>query len=639
MGITDPGYFGSVGKKVGGFFQDPGETIKTELGNLGQQLKAGSLAGGIPKTDTASIVQPLDTTNPYAAAAEQGISNVQTLGSKLGELYGTGAGAMTGLIGQLQGQTRGDFGAAGSLGQQLLQQGLSRNVADVRSQLASQVGLSPALAASIAATKQAELGGQTTQQAGILGLQQQMAAQSQLAGLSQQAATLGSEGQLRALNQLATSDVAMRQLITQTGLTKEEIAAKIAAANQAAAAGDKQALVKLFTSMGAGLSETSGATSLIPGLAKEKAETVAKTAGTAGAGSAGGAPAAGVAAVGKAHGGRIDGTAPYAGDTPKNDVVPAQLSPGEIVIPRSAAGSKKDAKSFIEALTDWDEEPSYSKVLQARQKKNFSDGGQVAFPMSGPYAPVTQEKLDAATDRPLPAAQRLKTNIDDFLTGNVVEPLAQRGYPNLGAALATVPSVAAEMMIPSTTGELQGAVIPMPFLKGKALQSAKKAQALDLLEKMSADDVDISKLPSMAEYKKLAKDLKKEKLTKETEKLRDVISEKTVEARKSADLSAKQIFGSTQNMPYSPALVLDDLAMENLDNPAIKKAYDKVEELSKMVPHLNEGIFNLSAQKKLSAYEDARKNLFEILKENKDTLKFDNRLEEIKKVRKLPQDY
>jgi hypothetical protein len=278
-------------------------------------------------------------------------------------------------------------------------------------------------------------------------------------------------------------------------------------------------------------------------------------------------------------------------------------------------------------------------VLKARQKKNYSDGGQVGFPMSGPYAPVTQEKLDAATDRPLPAGQRLKTNIDDFLTGNVVEPLAQRGYPNLGAALATVPSVAAEMMIPSTTGELQGAVIPMPFLKGKALQSAKKAQALDLLEKMLADDVDISKLPSMAEYKKLAKDLKKEKLTKETEKLRDVRSEKTVEARKSADLSAKQIFGSTQNMPYSPALVLDDLAMENLDNPAIKKAYDKVEELSKMVPHLNEGIFNLSAQKKLSAYEDARKNLFEILKENKDTLKFDNRLEEIKKVRKLPQDY
>lgn len=369
MGITDPSYFGSVGKKVSGFFKDPGEITKTELGNLGQQLKAGPLAGGTPKTDIDSIVSPLDTFNPYEQAAKESVEKTQTLGGQLSKLYGTGAGAMTDLIGQLQGQTRGDFGAAGSLGQQLLQQGLSRNVADVRSQLASQVGLSPALAASIAATKQAELGGQTTQQAGILGLQQQMAAQSQLAGLSQQAATLGSEGQLRALNQLATSDVAMRQLIAQTGLTKEEIAARISAANQAAAAGDKQALVKFFTSMGSGLADTTGAQSLIPGLAKQKTDQAAQTAGTAGAGATGGAPAAGVAAVGKAHGGRIDGMAPYAGDTPKNDVVRANLSPGEIVIPRSAAGSKKDAKSFIEALTDWDEEPSYSKVLQARQKK------------------------------------------------------------------------------------------------------------------------------------------------------------------------------------------------------------------------------------------------------------------------------
>jgi hypothetical protein len=97
--------------------------------------------------------------------------------------------------------------------------------------------------------------------------------------------------------------------------------------------------------------------------------------------------------------------------------------------------------------------------------------------MSGPYAPVTQEKLDAATDKPLPAAQRLKTNIDDFLTGNVVEPLAQRGYPNLGAALATVPSVAAEMMIPSTTGELQAGVIPFPGAKlTKAAKDAIKVE-------------------------------------------------------------------------------------------------------------------------------------------------------------------
>jgi len=260
--------------------------------------------------------------NPYAASAGTMTPMQQQLAQQLSGLYGTGAGAMTGLIGQLQGQTRGDFGAAGSLGQQLLQQGMTKNLGDVRTQLASQRGLSPALAASIAATKQAELGGQTTQQAGILGLQQQMEAQKQLGGLASGAATLGSEGATRIGGQF-----------TQADLESKRIQAGIAQANQAAQSADKARTVQAIT------------------------------------GVLGGAAQVGAAAAGAAHGGRIGGEAPYAGDTPKNDVVPAQLSPGEIVIPRSAAGSKKDAKSFIEALTDWDEEPSYSKVLKARSKK------------------------------------------------------------------------------------------------------------------------------------------------------------------------------------------------------------------------------------------------------------------------------
>lgn len=260
--------------------------------------------------------------NTYAGAAGAMTPLQQQLAGQLSGLYGTGAGAMTGLIGQLQGQTRGDFGAAGSLGQQLLQQGMTKNLGDVRTQLASQRGLSPALAASIAATKQAELGGQTTQQAGILGLQQQLEAQKQLGGLASGAATLGSEGATRIGGQLSQADI-----------ESKKIKAGINAANQAAIAGDK-------------------------------ARTVGLATGILGAGAQ-----VGASAVGAAHGGRIDGMAPYSGDTAKNDIVPAQLSPGEIVIPRSAAGSKKDAKSFIEALTDWDEEPSYSKVLKARSKK------------------------------------------------------------------------------------------------------------------------------------------------------------------------------------------------------------------------------------------------------------------------------
>jgi hypothetical protein len=260
--------------------------------------------------------------NIYEGAAGAMTPLQQALAGQLSGLYGTGAGAMTGLIGQLQGQTQGDFGAAGSLGQQLLQQGMTKNLGDVRTQLASQRGLSPALAASIAANKQAELGGQTSQQAGILGLQQQLEAQKQLGGLASGAATLGSEGATKIGGQL-----------TQADIESKKIKAGINAANQSASLQDKLRTVQAVT------------------------------------GGIGALGQVGAAAAALAHGGRIDGMAPYAGDTPKNDVVSARLSPGEIVIPRSAAGSKKDAKSFIEALTDWDEEPSYSKVLKARSKK------------------------------------------------------------------------------------------------------------------------------------------------------------------------------------------------------------------------------------------------------------------------------
>ena len=70
--------------------------------------------------------------------------------------------------------------------------------------------------------------------------------------------------------------------------------------------------------------------------------------------------------------------APIPGDHPANDVVSAQLSPGEIVIPRSAVSSGRSGiLSFIDAL---DKEgklgearsiaatPNYGEVLQAKQK-------------------------------------------------------------------------------------------------------------------------------------------------------------------------------------------------------------------------------------------------------------------------------
>lgn len=64
------------------------------------------------------------------------------------------------------------------------------------------------------------------------------------------------------------------------------------------------------------------------------------------------------------HGGRIPGKANISGDSHENDVVPAMLSPDEIVVPRSKANSPKKAKSFIDEIFE-------QERLDKKQKKGY----------------------------------------------------------------------------------------------------------------------------------------------------------------------------------------------------------------------------------------------------------------------------
>lgn len=66
-------------------------------------------------------------------------------------------------------------------------------------------------------------------------------------------------------------------------------------------------------------------------------------------------------------GGKVPGKPVFGGDSPANDTVPAMLSPGEIVIPRSIldhANAPDMAKSFVEG------------ILASKKKDNFQSGGQ-----------------------------------------------------------------------------------------------------------------------------------------------------------------------------------------------------------------------------------------------------------------------
>lgn len=62
---------------------------------------------------------------------------------------------------------------------------------------------------------------------------------------------------------------------------------------------------------------------------------------------------AGHVIAGKARGGKIGNSAeaPVKGDSKKNDIVPAMLSPGEVVLPRSVVGDKNKMLAFLEKET------------------------------------------------------------------------------------------------------------------------------------------------------------------------------------------------------------------------------------------------------------------------------------------------
>jgi len=488
-------------------------------GDPSANLPSGKqIFGENPLIKFEDFYKPVNVENPYEQQLKAALSQntapdfarAQTTAGQQGQfaqalqgLYGTGAAGLTGLIGTLQRQQGGDFGPGGSLAQKILEQGLGQNIAGVRSQLASQRGLSPALAARYAAQQTAQLGGQTAQQAGILGLQQQLGAQQLLGQLTSGAAQLGSKagemyGQMRTqdiaqatatsdaalkrLSTLAASDTGIKELQAKTGISENEIRAKVAAANQAAKMGDRQM-----------------AADILGGITGAFAQAGAKSAF-------------------KYSGGRIDGQALVPGDSPKNDVVPINASPGEIIIPRSAATSPEKAKAFIDALDDWDEEPSYGKVLKARQKKSYAEGGVVEPDYDQKLLDRSRAaQLQKSYEAPVPGVERFKQGLDTMLTENVVEPLARRGYPNLGAGIATVPSTLAEALLPSSMAEMQ-TVLKLPGL-GKTTRGVSESLAqketkmpeFETLKKVKFDEESLKQENKL--FNDLEKALKERKIT------------------------------------------------------------------------------------------------------------------------------
>lgn len=311
------------------------------------------------KTPTASV-GGTDTGgfNPMNTFRSEGAQNLDhtSFGTTIDQTLANQGEARTGqqsLAQLLMAQARGEGPNPAAL---QLQEGTEANARMAASQIASQRGLNPALAARGVMDATANINQQAAGQSGVLRAQQQLAAQGQLGTVlgQQRGQDLGLFGtSVTGQNTQNTGSI-------QNALGAQAINAGVAAGN-ASTAGSVIGGV-LSGVAGAAGHIASGATGMpAPGGGPGSVD-----AGIAGGGitplrqqqQPGGDPPQ------MASGGLVPG------DSPKNDIVPAKLSPGEIVIPRSIAMAEDApdrAAAFVRAIRRRKEPTGYGQVLAARR--------------------------------------------------------------------------------------------------------------------------------------------------------------------------------------------------------------------------------------------------------------------------------
>lgn len=236
-------------------------------------------------------------------------------------------------------------GKAPSLAQMQYARALEQSQAAAASQLASARGLSPAQAQRLLMTRQAAAQQQAAGQSAMMRLQEQQAAQQMLA----QALTAQRQQEI-----LGASTAGMLgQQAGALGLSQQQMEQQRLSAQYAQQLAEQQRLEKgIGTAIG-----TVGGVLLGSALGPAGSMAGAELGGKLGA------------QIGSqfAGGGEIGGRAKFKGDTRSNDTVPALLSPGEIVLPRSVAQDEKapeKAKKFVEAIKS-KKKPSPKDYAQA----------------------------------------------------------------------------------------------------------------------------------------------------------------------------------------------------------------------------------------------------------------------------------
>lgn len=427
-----PGLFNNVGNAVNGM--TPHMDFQAQNpGILNQQDFKAALANANRQNTLATGAQ-----NSFASAL---------MGN-----YGQTYGQQQGLINQLQQEAQGR-GPGTALAQNLQNQALQANIANAAGQIASTKGINPAIAARMAAQNAANLTQQSAGQTSALGLQNQLNAQGQLGGLLGQQAALSAGGAQNLLGNVGAQNVALsgqvqgantaqNQLASQQNLAAQQLNQQTAIENMKAKSGVTGGLLNAGGGILAGAVGSGG---LLSGLFGG---------GGAGADAAEAVDATEAAAWQGGYfddGGKVPGKARAAGDHPKNDTVKAKLSPGEIVIPRSAAGNREAAIKFLEKTMKgkpgWDKKMASGGQVQSSQPDPFdtysnptNSSGLINQATGGNYAEGGEVEEDDTPDTEPGQAEQIAASQSGNVLSNLFKPLISAGSSMTGAPQGQAPA-------------------------------------------------------------------------------------------------------------------------------------------------------------------------------------------------------
>lgn len=352
MGLFDGGGLGSVlpGAVIGGAL---GGVPGTILGAVGQDVTklGGNLLNNIgdpfnAQMPGANLLQPATVTqaNQLYDQSQQGLAQQQAFLQAMQSAYGGVPGEQAAFARQLAAQVNG---GGPNPAQDMLNQATQQNVAQQAALMASARGTSsnPALIARQAAQQGAQAQQQAAGQAATMRSNQQLQAQQQLAQMQQ--SMLGNQQQAQnAYNQGLQSQ--QQNTLGAIG-SQNNAQAGLTSTSAQIESGNAQRRAGLIGGIAGGIGSAMGLAhgGMVPGTAEGGPSSyLGRAMASSGAQQSSGLMRA-------AHGAIVPGQAQKAGDSSQNDTVPAMLSPGEIVIPRSIAmhpDAPAKAAAFVQAV-------------------------------------------------------------------------------------------------------------------------------------------------------------------------------------------------------------------------------------------------------------------------------------------------